>query len=150
MEDDVNTSHDLQLQVKHNLTGHTKKVYCINWHINQLRLLSVGQDKRLILWNFNSARSKSVSQEASFKMEGKWPMTCAISPNATIIASGGLGKVLKTFSVTDNDNNKTDKKHRKKISKMGEMEQHTGYVSSCVFVDNSRVLTASGDATIIL
>ena len=59
------------------------------------------------------------------------------------MASGGLDNLCSIFNVKDCVGWEVQTPHC-------ELQQHEGYLSCCRFLDEQRILTASGDATCIL
>ena len=70
-------------------------------------------------------------------------MTCAFSPNGSLVASGGLDNLCSIFTIGENLGWEI-------TDPSVELQQHEGYLSCCRFVDDNKILTASGDGTIIL
>jgi len=71
-------------------------------------------------------------------------MACDYSPESTWVASGGLDNICSIFSL------KTDAIKDGPIKATRELNAHTGYLSSCKFVNESQILTGSGDWSCIL
>ena len=65
-------------------------------------------------------------------------MTCAYAPSGSFVACGGLDNICSIYSLKTREGNV-------RVSK--ELQGHTGYLSSCRFLDDSRILTSSGDMT---
>jgi WD40 repeat protein len=63
-------------------------------------------------------------------------MTCAYAPSGSFVACGGLDNICSIYSLKTREGNV-------RVSK--ELQGHTGYLSSCRFLDDSRILTSSGD-----
>lgn len=63
-------------------------------------------------------------------------MTCAYSPSGNFVACGGLDNICSIYSLKTREGNV-------RVSK--ELQGHSGYLSSCRFLDDARVLTSSGD-----
>jgi guanine nucleotide-binding protein G(I)/G(S)/G(T) subunit beta-1 len=71
-------------------------------------------------------------------------MTCAFSPELKMVAAGGLDNTCSIYKVPAERKGMTDAKPQY------ELTQHEGYLSCCRFLDEERILTSSGDGTIIL
>ena len=71
-------------------------------------------------------------------LRSSWVMTCAYSPSGSFVACGGLDNICSIYSLKTREGNV-------RVSK--ELQGHTGYLSSCRFLDDSRIITSSGDMT---
>ena len=69
-------------------------------------------------------------------LRSSWVMTCAYAPSGSFVACGGLDNICSIYSLKTREGNV-------RVSK--ELQGHTGYLSSCRFLDDSRILTSSGD-----
>lgn len=94
-------------------------------------MLSAAQDGKLIVWD---ARDGEKLGAAALK--SNWVMTCAFSPSGNFVASGGL------------DNTCTIWNTQKMDEPAKELRGHSGFLSSCRFLDDKNMLTSSGDTTI--
>jgi len=65
-------------------------------------------------------------------------MTCSYSPSGGMVASGGLDNTCSVYDLRGREG---------QVRICRELKGHTGYLSSCKFVDNIRLLTASEDGT---
>mmetsp|Transcript_30700 Transcript_30700/g.57365 ORF Transcript_30700/g.57365 Transcript_30700/m.57365 type:complete len:309 (-) Transcript_30700:279-1205(-) len=116
-------------------------------------------DGSLALWD--AVEGKMMEQ---IQLISPYVMTCAFSPSARIIASGGFDQTLTLHETPPIGNRKrrptgnlkNDRRSSLALSATPsgkpavELAIHDGYISCCTFIDESRVLTASGDATCIL
>lgn len=64
-------------------------------------------------------------------------MTCALTPDGTLAASGGLDNMCTVHSVETGQI-------------VQELTGHSGFLSDCRFLDTHRIVTCSGDATAML
>ena len=71
-------------------------------------------------------------------LRSSWVMTCAYAPSGNFVACGGLDNICSIYSLKTREGNV-------RVSK--ELQGHTGYLSSCRFLDDTRILTSSGDMT---
>ena len=67
-------------------------------------------------------------------------MTCAFSPNGSLVACGGLDNTCTIYSLRNLDG--TARLHR------ALHDAHDAFISCCRFVSDQQVLTASGDKSI--
>ena len=125
-----------QLKVRRRLEGHFGKVYSLHWSGNGTDLVSASQDGKLMLWNaLKSAKLQAIP------LRSAWVMGCAIEQTAgTLVATGGLDNLCSIYQPHQPN---VMRPHR-------ELTGHDGYVSSCRFITERAILSASGDKTIML
>jgi guanine nucleotide-binding protein G(I)/G(S)/G(T) subunit beta-1 len=142
--------------------GHFGKIYALHWGHESKYIVTASQDGKLIIWDAFTANKK-----LALTLPSAWVMTCAFSPDNSMIASGGLDNIVTIHKVsegtnksnnTNNNNNNNDKSNQggaqsndftsKTVYR--ELEQHDGYVSCARFVDNNTVISSSGDGSILL
>jgi len=68
-------------------------------------------------------------------------MTCAFSPSGGFVACGGLDNICSIYNLRSNDI---------PIRVCRELNAHTGFLSSCRFLDERQIVTSSGDMSCIL
>lgn len=124
-------------KVRRTLKGHLSKVYAIHWAANQPHIVSASQDGKLIVWN-----AETTNKLAAVPLRSTWVMTCAFSPNAQLVASGGLDNICTVYGLRYKESLPT------KIQT--ELVGHTGYLSCCRFLDDDKILSSSGDTSCIL
>ena len=120
--------------VRRNLRGHFGKVYALDWGGDTSTLVSASQDGKLIVWNaFTENKQEAVT------LKSAWVMTCAIERDVQrYVASGGLDNTCTVFDL------------RQPTTPAYELVGHKGYLSSCRWIGESHMLTASGDGTCAL
>lgn len=121
------------------LKGHFGKIYAMHWGSDSTRLVSASQDGKLIIWN-----GFTTNKEHAIALRSSWVMTCAFSPDLKMVAAGGLDDVCSIYKLPTERKGMTDGKPQYTLA------QHEGYLSCCRFLDNQRILTSSGDGTVIL
>lgn len=120
------------IRVRRTLKGHLGKVYALNWSADSRLLVSASQDGKLLVWE------PSVGvKNAAISLRSSWVMTCALSPAAELVASGGLDNICTVHRVSDGQI-------------VQELEGHTGFLSCCRFVSERELISSSGDATALL
>merc|ERR1719231_501243 len=101
------------------------------------QLVSASQDGKLIVWN-----AQSTNKVHAIPLRSSWVMTCAFSPVGNKVACGGLDNICSIYNLDT-------KEQPIKVSR--ELAAHTGYLSSCRFLnDGEQILTSSGDMTCML
>lgn len=68
-------------------------------------------------------------------------MTCAFSSSGKLVACGGLDNLCSVYKLGQAEDGKMAYR---------ELSQHEGYLSCCRFVNESEIITSSGDSTCIL
>jgi len=127
-----------QLRERRNLKGHFGKIYGIAWCGDGIHLVTASQDGKIILWN-----SYTTNKKLAISLQMGWVMALDYSPSGNFIASGGLDNVCSVFRITEETVGWDTR------TAFAELRQHEGYVSDCKFVDDTKILSASGDSTII-
>lgn len=122
------------------LAGHFGKIYAMDWGADETTVLSAAQDGSLILWN-----ALTVNKLDVINLRSSWVMSCAMSPSGRLSASGGLDNICTIYKLPEagESANGELKSHK-------ELHEHTGYLSGAAFLDDSKVISSSGDATCIL
>eukprot|EP01084_Bolivina_argentea_P073688 133701_1 len=123
------------------LTGCFGKIYSLCWFPDASnRVLSASQDAKLLVFDVNT-KMKIISVE----LRSAWVMTCCVSPSIDCIVSGGLSNIVNVFKI-DNDFSG----HIRYDDSVTEFIGHEGYISGVKFIDNTRILSSSGDCTVKL
>jgi len=126
------------------LRGHYGKVYAVQWQPEAEdeeeadNLVSASQDGKLIIWN-----GRTTNKLKLIALKSTWVMTCAYAPGGRLVACGGLDNMCTIFptNLDSSDNVPVP---------VAELRRHEGYLSSCRFINDHEVLTASGDSLCIL
>lgn len=131
----VNTN----MQVRRVLRGHFGKVYACAWSADSEHLVSASQDGKLLIWNTRTGLKKHV-----ISLMSSWVMATDYSPSGRYVASGGLDNMVSVYEV------KMDDAAVSKDSQPIELMGHEGYVASCTFLDDSQIISTSGDSSCVL
>lgn len=123
-----------RVSCKRTLKGHMGKIYSVHWAQTCNHLVSAAQDGVLIVWD-----GISTNKVNAIPLACAWVMTCCISTDGSLVASGGLDNICSVFDLSkpDTDNGKP----------VAELEGHGGHLSACRFVGNQQILSSSGDKT---
>jgi len=99
-------------------------------------IVSASQDGKLIIWN-----SHNTMKVHSIQLRSCWVMTCAFEQIKNgMVACGGLDNLCSIFRT-----------NQPQITRATcELAGHDGYLSCCRFLDESKILTTSGDSMCIL
>ncbi|ETO29182.1 guanine nucleotide-binding protein beta subunit [Reticulomyxa filosa] len=121
------------------LKGHFGKIYGLAWSNDGTHLVSASQDGKIILWN-----SRTTNKRLAISLHTGWVMALDYAPSGHYIASGGLDNVCSVFHITDESVGWDTR------TPSVELRQHEAYVSDNRFINDNKILTTSGDSTIIL
>jgi len=128
-----------ELRVRRTLKGHFGKVHAVAWAQDSQSLVSAAQDGKMILWNaFTGMKALAIS------LKSCWVMTADYSGSGNFVCSGGLDNTCSIYPI--NRQNPVLPVSSDPIELVG----HEGYISCCRFLDDSTVLSTSGDATAML
>lgn len=121
------------IRVRRTLKGHLGKVYALHWATTRPELLvSASQDGKLIVWD-----ARSTCKTAAVSLRSSWVMTCALSDDARLVASGGLDNMCTIHNCETGQ-------------VVQELSGHTGFLSCCRFTTQHQIVTCSGDGTAML
>uniref|UniRef100_A0A915DVD1 Uncharacterized protein n=1 Tax=Ditylenchus dipsaci TaxID=166011 RepID=A0A915DVD1_9BILA len=126
----------MQLVNRAVLRGHLSKVYAMHWASDSRNLVSASQDGKLIVWDAHKAFKLFL-----VPLRSAWVMTCAYAPSGSFVACGGLDNVCSIYSLKSLEGSA----HLSRV-----LSGHEAFVSCCRFIDDNKVLTASGDKTCAL
>lgn len=143
-EGNLSTKTLIKPKKRNTLKGHFGKVYALHWCAapdKRQNLLSASQDGKLILWN-----ARIGTKKAAIPLRSSWVMACALEPTkGCYVASGGLDNLVTIHDMGAAEGGSAP--HNKRGA---ELAMHDGYVSCARFLNESRLLSCSGDSTAIL
>ncbi|QLG74009.1 hypothetical protein HG535_0F05210 [Zygotorulaspora mrakii] len=116
------------------LRGHNSKISSFKWAHDSKSILSASQDGFMIIWDSVSGFKKN-----AIPLDSQWVLSCGISPSNALVSSAGLNNNCTIYRVS--------KEHKVQQNVVSIFKGHTGYISDTDFMDNSHVVTASGDMT---
>lgn len=120
-------------KLRRTLKGHFGKVTAMHWAGDSQALASASQDGKLLVWNAVSTNKlKAISLKSTYVMAVGMEQS-----KGNMVACGGLDNLCTVYNLSNPDN-------------AIEMASHDGYLSSCRFLNESKILTGSGDSTIIM
>eukprot|EP00613_Pedinella_sp_CCMP2098_P043059 CAMPEP_0171781714 /NCGR_PEP_ID=MMETSP0991-20121206/60404_1 /TAXON_ID=483369 /ORGANISM="non described non described, Strain CCMP2098" /LENGTH=365 /DNA_ID=CAMNT_0012389397 /DNA_START=189 /DNA_END=1283 /DNA_ORIENTATION=+ len=130
-----------KLRLTKTLNGHFGKVYAMHWSGDAEHLMSASQDGKLIIWH-----AATGTKASAIPLRSSWVMTCAFEQSeGKLVACGGLDNLCSIYSIeaaAGGGGIPNRAKH--------ELSAHDGYISCCRFVNNSTIISASGDSTCML
>jgi len=120
-----------KLKLRRTLKGHISKVYSFEWAANSRTITSASQDGKLLVWDALTGNKLEV-----ISLRSSWVMTCSISPNGNFLACGGLDNVCYIYQIN---------KKESPTSPTSELSGHQGFIGCCRFIEDTKLVTASGD-----
>ncbi|CAF0744544.1 unnamed protein product [Rotaria sordida] len=130
----------IQMRTRRTLRGHLAKIYAMHWgsdaSTSSRNLVSASQDGKLIVWD-----SYTTNKVHAIPLRSSWVMTCAYAPSGNFVACGGLDNICSIYSLKTREGS---------VRVSRELPGHTGYLSCCRFLDDSQIVTSSGDMTCAL
>lgn len=134
------------LKTRRILKGHLGKIYSLDWSLDSQSVVTAAQDGKLIVWN-----PRTAEKTCYVYLRSNWVMTCAFAPSGNFVASGGLDNVCSVYKLEDVCRQMKDPKFDEgEMQPIVELHGHIGFLSSCRFLNDSEILTSSGDTTCIL
>lgn len=120
-------------KLRRTLKGHFGKITAMHWGGDSQALISASQDGKLLLWN-----AVSTSKLKAISLKSTYVMTVAMEQSkGQLVACGGLDNLCTVYNLANPEN-------------AIEMASHDGFVSCCRFLNESQILSASGDSTVIM
>jgi len=126
----------VQMRTRRTLRGHLAKIYAMHWGTDSRHIVSASQDGKLILWD-----SYTTNKVHAIPLRSSWVMTCAYAPSGNFVACGGLDNICSIYNLKTREGT---------VRVSRELNGHTGYLSCCRFLDDTRIVTSSGDMTCAL
>lgn len=118
---------------RRNLKGHLGKVTCVHFGSQDNRTLVSGSlDSKLILWDTWTNNKIRI-----IPLQSSWTMTCCLSPQAELVASGGMDNLCTIHDASS-------------ARIVRELLGFQGYLSCVCFLDEGKLLTSSADGNIFL
>lgn len=142
--------NNVAVKPRHLLKGHSDKVASVRWGSDSRSILSASQDGFMIIWDAITGFKLD-----AIPLDSQWVLTCAYSPNRRLVASAGLNNACTVYRLAGTH---TRGPQQEGIPLAGGLQQsinsifkgHTCYISDCDFLDDTRIVTASGDMTCAL
>jgi len=131
----------LKLVQKKLLQGHFGKIYAMDWGKDDTMLISAAQDGSIIVWNALNGHKLDL-----IELKSTWVMSCAFSKSGRMTASGGLDNTVTIYKISETG----QAQPTAPPSHPRELVEHGGYISGAVFIDDTKVISSSGDQKCIL
>jgi len=119
------------------LKGHNNKVNCVHFSGDSRHLVSGSLDGKLIIWDIYSGNKTQI-----IPLLSAWVMSCTLSKSGNLVASGGMDNQCTVHDLNNRDNNGVAKVCR-------ELMGYEGFLSCSAFLDDTNLLTGSGDMKVM-
>mmetsp|Transcript_523 Transcript_523/g.712 ORF Transcript_523/g.712 Transcript_523/m.712 type:complete len:351 (+) Transcript_523:66-1118(+) len=133
---DVAALGAVKIPVRRTLKGHLGKIYDLDWSEDSEHVVSAAQDGKLLVWH-----ALTTNKVLAIQLASTWVMACAYAPSSNFVAAGGLDNVCSVYKARSAEN---------PVTPQIELNEHTGFLSCCAFLNDQNILTGSGDQTCIL
>lgn len=137
---------DVNLRVYNTLRTHRDKIALIQWSDDGLNLLSACQDGYMFVWD-----TVTGYKTQAIALENNWVLACAYAPGGRFVASAGLDNVCTVYALGDGGHDASllagQAMNGITLQVQAVFKGHTAYISGCRFLDEHRIVTASGDMT---
>lgn len=136
---------DIKLGIKRKLASDAKVSDLTWWPSDNEHICTVLQDGKIIIWNSKTA------QKAYFICQNTWLMTGDFSYDGNHLAVAGLDNLVTIHKVPALDKpGEFEPAPDQSAQKIKQMEKHGGYIGSVKWLDDSTVISGSGDKSIML
>jgi len=119
------------------MKGHLNKVNCVHFSGDSRHLVSGSLDGKLIIWDIYSGNKTQI-----IPLVSAWVMSCTFAKSGNFVASGGMDN-----QCTIHDLNNRDASGAAKVCR--ELIGYEGFLSCSRFLDDTNLLTGSGDMKVI-
>nr|XP_021187570.2 guanine nucleotide-binding protein subunit beta-2 [Helicoverpa armigera] len=126
----------IRFVTKKTLKGHINKVNSVHYSGDSRHCVTGSLDGKLIIWDTWSGNKVQV-----IPLRSAWVMSVAFAPSGNFVACGGMDNMCTVYDVNNRDSTGAAKMVR-------ELAGYEGFLSSCRFLDDTHILTGSGDMKI--
>lgn len=128
----------IRFVTKKTLKGHLNKVNSVHYSGDSRHCVTGSLDGKLIIWDTWSGNKVQI-----IPLRSAWVMSVAFSPSGNFVACGGMDNMCTVYDVNNRDATGAAKMVR-------ELAGYEGFLSSCRFLDDTHILTGSGDMKICI
>ncbi|XP_073979595.1 guanine nucleotide-binding protein subunit beta-2 [Rhodnius prolixus] len=126
----------VRLSTKKLLKGHINKVTAVHYSGDSRHLVTGSLDGKLIIWDTWSGNKVQV-----IPLRSSWVMSVAFAKSGNFVACGGMDNMCTIYDVNNRDASGSAKMVR-------ELLGYEGFLSSCRFIEDNKLITGSGDMKI--
>ncbi|KAI5693472.1 hypothetical protein M8J77_024379, partial [Diaphorina citri] len=127
----------VKLMPKKSLKGHINKVNSVHYSGDSRHCVSGSLDGKLIIWDTWTGNKTQV-----IPLRSAWVMSVAFAQSGNFVACGGMDNMCTVYDLNNRDSTGAAKVIR-------ELLGYEGFLSSCRFIDDTTLLTGSGDMKIV-
>ncbi|XP_033224287.1 guanine nucleotide-binding protein subunit beta-2 [Belonocnema kinseyi] len=128
----------VKMSTKKMLKGHINKVNSVHYSGDSRHCVTGSLDGKLIIWDSWTGNKVQV-----IPLRSAWVMSVAFSPSGNFVACGGMDNMCTVYDVNNRDSTGSAKMVR-------ELLGYEGFLSSCRFLDDSKLITGSGDMKVCI
>uniref|UniRef100_A0A182R4Z3 Uncharacterized protein n=1 Tax=Anopheles funestus TaxID=62324 RepID=A0A182R4Z3_ANOFN len=128
----------VRISTKKFLKGHINKVNSVHYAGDSRHCVTGSLDGKLIIWDTWTGNKVQV-----IPLRSAWVMSVAYADSGNFVACGGMDNMCTVY-----DLNNRDAQGNAKIVR--ELMGYEGFLSSCRFLDDTHILTGSGDMKICI
>ncbi|XP_049284941.1 guanine nucleotide-binding protein subunit beta-2 [Anopheles funestus] len=128
----------VRISTKKFLKGHINKVNSVHFAGDSRHCVTGSLDGKLIIWDTWTGNKVQV-----IPLRSAWVMSVAYADSGNFVACGGMDNMCTVY-----DLNNRDAQGNAKIVR--ELMGYEGFLSSCRFLDDTHILTGSGDMKICI
>lgn len=127
-----------KLSTKRMMKGHINKVNSVHYSGDSKHCVTGSLDGKLIIWDTFSGNKVQV-----IPLRSAWVMSVAYAPSGNYVACGGMDNMCTVYDLNNRDSSGAAKLVR-------ELAGYEGFLSSCRFLEDKKILTGSGDMKICM
>ncbi|KAL1497185.1 hypothetical protein ABEB36_008184 [Hypothenemus hampei] len=118
------------------MKGHLNKVNSVHYSGDGRHCVTGSLDGKLIIWDTYTGNKVQI-----IPLRSAWVMSVAFAPSGNFVACGGMDNMCTIYDLNNRDGSGVAKMAR-------ELAGYDGFLSSCRFLDDKRIITGSGDMKI--
>ncbi|KAF5281233.1 hypothetical protein FQA39_LY05119 [Lamprigera yunnana] len=128
----------IKLTTKRMMKGHINKVNSVHYSGDSKHCVTGSLDGKLIIWDTYTGNKVQV-----IPLRSAWVMSVAYAPSGNYVACGGMDNMCTVYDLNNRDSTGAAKIVR-------ELAGYEGFLSSCRFLEDKKILTGSGDMKICM
>ncbi|KAK4880126.1 hypothetical protein RN001_008272 [Aquatica leii] len=126
----------VRLTTKRLMKGHINKVNSVHYSGDSKHCVTGSLDGKLIIWDTHTGNKVQV-----IPLRSAWVMSVAYATSGNYVACGGMDNMCTVYDLNNRDSSGAAKIIR-------ELAGYEGFLSSCRFLEDKKILTGSGDMKI--
>ncbi|XP_065351424.1 guanine nucleotide-binding protein subunit beta-2 [Cloeon dipterum] len=134
---DMGDAPKIRLSTKKMLKGHINKVTTCHYSGDSRHAVTGSLDGKLIIWDTWTGNKVQV-----IPLRSSWVMSSTFAPSGNFVACGGMDNMCTVYDVNNRDASTGAAKM------LRELLGYEGFLSSCRFIDDTHLITGSGDCKV--